>query len=219
MDGVSIVKKDVKNFNIKVTPSCDVILTAPLAASDEHIDYILEKREQWISKKLEFFRATKKSFERRYVCGEEFQYLGKTYRLKIIESDRNYGKLSGGFFKVFVKDTKDLKLKEKIVKSWYKQRALEKFYNILLDLSRVVKKDVRSVKVRQMKSRWGSCNPKKSYINLNLELIKKPKVCIEYVIFHELTHLIYPNHSKEFYNYLSTYMSDWKARKELLERI
>ena len=67
-----------------------------------------------------------------------------------------------------------------------------------------------------MKTRWGSCNPHKGYINLNLELIKNPKESIEYVVFHELSHLIHPNHSKEFYSYISAYMPDWKRRKEIL---
>ncbi len=70
-----------------------------------------------------------------------------------------------------------------------------------------------------MKTRWGSCNTQKGFINLNLELIKKTKICIEYVIFHELVHLIYPNHSKEFYKYLTLYMPDWEERKEKLEDV
>ncbi len=70
-----------------------------------------------------------------------------------------------------------------------------------------------------MKSRWGSCNHTKGYINLNLKLIEKPTICIEYVVFHELAHLIYPNHSQKFYNYLTLYMPDWKVRKLKLEGI
>ena len=74
------------------------------------------------------------------------------------------------------------------------------------------------ISIRGQKTRWGSCNPYKSYINLNIELIKKPKACIEYVVFHELAHLLYPNHSKQFYDYLTLYMPDWQKRKEILER-
>ena len=70
-----------------------------------------------------------------------------------------------------------------------------------------------------MKTRWGSCNPTKGYINLNSELIKKSKECIEYVIFHELTHLIHIDHNKQFYNFLSVYMPNWKKRKEKLESL
>ena len=89
------------------------------------------------------------------------------------------------------------------------------YFDFIPIFNKIVKQDI---KIRQMKTRWGSCNPHKSYINLNIELIKKPKICIEYVFFHELVHLIYPNHSREFYNYLSLYMSDWSKRKEVLEK-
>ncbi|MEA3490747.1 MAG: M48 family metallopeptidase [Campylobacterota bacterium] len=72
----------------------------------------------------------------------------------------------------------------------------------------VVKKEVEHIRIREMKRRWGSCNPSKGYINLNSELIKKPTECIEYVVFHELAHLVYSDHSSQFYNYLSLYMPD-----------
>ncbi|WP_269801083.1 M48 metallopeptidase family protein [Helicobacter burdigaliensis] len=77
---------------------------------------------------------------------------------------------------------------------------------------------MNNIQIRKMKTKWGSCNPNTKNINLHIELIKKPKICIKYVIFHELAHLIYPNHSKEFYCYLTCYMSDWQKRKELLEK-
>ena len=92
------------------------------------------------------------------------------------------------------------------------------FFNIFQEFNKIVKQDIKRVKIRQMKTRWGSCNPYKSYINLNIELIKKPKACIEYVVFHELANLLYPGHSKKFYDYMSLYMPNWQKRKEILER-
>ncbi len=84
------------------------------------------------------------------------------------------------------------------------------------DYQKIVQKEITKVRIKSMKTRWGSCNYTKGYINLNLELIKKPKCAIEYVIFHELTHLIYPNHSKQFYSYISKYMPDWQERNKKL---
>ena len=78
------------------------------------------------------------------------------------------------------------------------------FFNILQKFNKITKQEIKNVRIRQMKTRWGSCNPHKSYINLNLNLIQKPKECIEYVIFHELTHLIYPNHSKKILQLFNT---------------
>ena len=214
---VKIIKKDVKNITLKVRPNGEAILTAPNSANDEHIKFIMQKRAKWIAKKRAFF-ASFKMPEKEYVSGEDFRYLGRSYRLKVVQSKRECVKLQRGYMELFVKDKSDLKRKENLIYKWYHERATLYFFNILQEFNKIVKQDIKSVKIRQMKTRWGSCNPYKSYINLNIELIKKPKACIEYVIFHELAHLLYPKHSKKFYEHLSLYMPDWQKRKEILER-
>jgi zinc metalloprotease len=214
---VKIIKKYVKNITLKVRPNGEAILTAPKAASDEHIKFIIEKRAKWIAQKCAFF-ASFKTPQKEYVSGEDFRYLGRSYRLKVVQSKEECVKLQRGYLELFVKDKSDLKRKENLVYEWYHEKAMLYFFNILQEFNKIVKQDIKSVKIRQMKTRWGSCNPYKSYINLNIELIKKPKACIEYVIFHELAHLLYPNHSKKFYEHLSLYMPDWQKRKEILER-
>ncbi|WP_459827725.1 M48 family metallopeptidase [Campylobacter concisus] len=215
---VKIIKKEVKNITLKVRPNGEVILTAPKTASDEHIKFIITKRAKWIVQKRAFFSSFKTS-KKEYVSGEDFKYLGRSYRLKVVQSKEERVKLQCGYLELFVKDKSDIKRKEKLVYEWYHEKAMLYFFNILQEFNKIVKQDIKSVKIRQMKTRWGSCNPYKSYINLNIELIKKPRVCIEYVVFHELAHLLYPNHSKKFYDYLTLYMPDWQKRKEILERV
>ena len=217
LEGVKIVRKDVKNITLKVRPNGEAILTTPKAASDEHIKFIIEKRAKWIAKKRTFF-ASFKTPQKEYVSGEDFKYLGRSYRLKVVQSKEERVKLQRGYLELFVNDKSDIKRKENLIYEWYYEKAMLYFFNILQEFNKIVKQDIKSVKIRQMKTRWGSCNPYKSYINLNIELIKKPKACIEYVVFHELAHLLYPNHSKQFYDYLTLYMPDWQKRKEILER-
>ena len=217
LEGVKIVRKDVRNITLKVRPNGEAILTTPKAASDEHIKFIIKKRAKWIAKKREFF-ASFKTPQKEYVSGEDFRYLGRSYRLKVVQSKEERVKLQRGYLELFVKDKSDIKRKENLIYEWYYEKAMLYFFNILQEFNKIVKQDIKSVKIRQMKTRWGSCNPYKSYINLNIELIKKPKACIEYVVFHELAHLLYPNHSKQFYDYLTLYMPDWQKRKEILER-
>lgn len=214
---VKIIKKDVKNITLKVRPNGEAILTAPNSANDEHIKFIMQKRAQWIAQKRAFF-ASFKMPQKEYVSGEDFRYLGRSYRLKVVQSKEECVKLQRGYLELFVKDKSDLKRKENLIYEWYYEKAMLYFFNILQEFNKIVKQDIKSVKIRQMKTRWGSCNPYKSYINLNIELIKKPKACIEYVVFHELAHLLYPDHSKKFYDYLTLYMPDWQKRKEILER-
>ena len=217
LEDVKIVRKDVKNITLKVRPNGEAILTTPKAASDEHIKFIIKKRAKWIAKKREFF-ASFKTPQKEYVSGEDFRYLGRSYRLKVVQSEEECVKLQRGYIELFVKDKSNLKRKENLVYEWYHEKAMLYFFNILQEFNKIVKQDIKSVKIRQMKTRWGSCNPYKSYINLNIELIKKPRACIEYVVFHELVHLLHPDHSKKFYDYLTLYMPDWQKRKEILER-
>jgi zinc metalloprotease len=214
---VKIIKKDVKNITLKVRPNGEAILTAPNSASDEHIKFIIQKRAKWIAQKRAFF-ASFKMPQKEYVSGEDFRYLGRSYRLKVVQSKEERIKLQRGYLELFVKDKSDLKRRENLIYEWYHEKAMIYFFNILQEFNKIVKQDIKSVKIRQMKTRWGSCNPYKSYINLNIELIKKPKACIEYVVFHELAHLLYPDHSKKFYDYLTLYMPDWQKRKEILDR-
>ena len=216
-NNIQIIRKDVKNIILKVKPTCEVILTAPLLTTDEHIEYILKKRENWINKKIAFYQEYDKPQKKEYVSGENVKYLGKNYRLKIIQSEDESIKLQRGYIQIFIKDTDNFEKKKKLLNEWYLLKSQNYFKKIIAKYSKLLNVEIQNIRIRQMKTRWGSCNSHKSYINLNIELIKKPSYAIEYVIFHELTHLIYPNHSKEFYNYLTTYMPDWKKRKERLE--
>ncbi len=214
---IQIIKKDVKNISLKVRPNCEVILTAPLKTTDEHIEFILKKRAKWVKEKKEFYKDNQLSYPKEYVSGENFKYLGRNYRLKVIESDDiEHVKLQRGYIQIFIKDKNNLIKKRKLLTQWYKIKAYKYFERIINQYSHIINRDIKSIKIRQMKTRWGSCNPSKGYINLNSELIKKPKKCIEYVIFHELAHLVHINHNKQFYNFMSTYMPDWKQRKDKL---
>jgi len=214
---IKIIKKRVKNITLKVKPNCEVILTAPYFTKDEYLESFIKKKEDWIKRQLEFFRS-KTVVQREYVSGEDFYYLGRRFRLKVIENDTPSIKLDRNYCYLYIKDKNDFLKKQNLVQKWYAENAREVFFEIIEKYQKIVKRRINKITVRKMKTRWGSCNSAKGYINLNLELIKKPKECIEYVIFHELAHLIYPNHSKDFYNYLSTYMLDWKRRKEKLEK-
>ncbi len=215
---IKIIYKDIKNPNLKVKPDGEVILTAPFDMNSREIEYIIDKRDLWIKKQLEIFSKNIQS-KRELVSGENFIYLGKNYKLKVIEADYEEAKLNRKYLELYIKDKNDYSKKERLINEWYKSKAEEYFKKIVDRYSKIVKVEVNSIKIRSMKRRWGSCNPKKSYINLNLELIKKPKVAIEYVIFHELTHLLHYHHDRNFYNYLTLYMPDWQKRKERLETI
>ncbi|MCB4758778.1 MAG: M48 family metallopeptidase [Sulfurovum sp.] len=218
-DSVTIVRKGVKHIHLKVKPSGEVILTAPTDSNKREIEYVLQKRAGWIDKKIAFFDTHRDVVEKEYVSGENFKYLGRNYRLKVIGSQEEKVKLQRGYLQVFTKETANIERKKKLLQAWYRQKAQIYFSKAIEKYKPIVKQEIETVRIREMKTRWGSCNPSKGYINLNLKLIEKPTECIEYVVFHELAHLVYADHSMEFYNYLSLFMPDWKKRKERLESL
>jgi predicted metal-dependent hydrolase len=135
----------------------------------------------------------------------------------VIESQEEGVKFQRGYVQIFVKHRDDLGRKKRLLKQWYMQKAEHHFHKAIEKYQPLVQKEIDRIRIREMKTRWGSCNPSKGYINLNLKLIEKPAECIEYVVFHELAHLVHVDHSAKFYNYLNLFMPDWKKRKEKLE--
>src|SRR6185437_1078964 len=216
LDNIKLIRKDVKSANIKVRPNLEVLFTAPIKMTQNDIDRIISKRTEWILKQLEHFKRFKPMPQKEFVSGESIEYLGRTYRLKVIKSIDNEVKLKHCYLFVFVSDTSNLKLKQVLIESWYYSKAQEYFNKIINKFQPLVKKNINKITIKKMKARWGSCITTKGYINLNLDLIKKPRQAIEYVVFHELVHLIHYNHDKNFYNFLSSHMPDWQIRRARL---
>lgn len=215
-----VIKKEVKHISIKVKPTGEVIITVPPSTSQSYIEMIIKKREQWIEKQLKFFRDNYiEETKKEYVSGESTRYLGKNYRLKIYESTDEKVVFYKGYIRIYVNDRNDkLKIK-KMLEFWYRKQAKKIFEELLKKYENIISQSVNKLTIRKMSSRWGSCNIEKRNINLNIKLIEKPKYCIESVILHELAHLKYPYHTKEFFNYLLLYMPDYEWRKERLEKV
>lgn len=215
-NSIEIIYKKVKTINIKVKPTLKVIVTAPIGVPQRVIDELIIKRQDWILKHLNHFNKLKLEQPKDYVSGKDFMILGRHYRLKVTESKTESVMLSGGYLHLQITDKNNLARKTQLIDKWYKEKAISFFNKKIAKYKPIVNKDVNKVTVRKMKTRWGSCNPRLAYINLNLELIKKHPSAIEYVVLHELTHLLYYYHDKNFYNYISTLMPDWKIRKNRL---
>ncbi len=208
-----------KSLGITVQPDRIVLVKAPIDASIDKVREKIKKRAPWILKQQSFFLSFEpKTPPRRYISGETHLYLGKQYQLKIIESDLELVKLSRGLFKVYTLD----KTKTRgLILEWYKDHAtimFQKYAHPLIEKFKKYKVSPSDLVVKQMKKRWGSCTPKGKII-LNTELIKAPRGCIEYVIIHELCHLIHHNHSRSFFELQSKEMPDWEKWKNRLEMV
>lgn len=208
-----------ETMEISVHPNKAVIVKAPLDTTLEKISQKVRKRIRWIRKQIRYFsQFDPRTPERQYVGGESHLYLGKQYRLKIVQGLRNHVLLSRGFFWVESPLMKP-ELVRQSLDNWYRERAHSQFENILHKAWENFEKYNRpkpTLRIQKMQSRWGSLS-KQGTLTLNVDLIRAPKDCIEYVIFHELCHLIHHNHGPEFYKLLDQTLPGWSTRKHKLE--
>lgn len=211
-----------KTLAITVNPDLSVTVTAPADTELEQIKAKVRNRATWILKQQQFFRSFLPTTPpRRYVSGETHYYLGRQYRLKVIESRNEAVKLRGGYLEIYVAQKDDRRRVERLLNDWYLRHAQTRFMRSLEACWEKVKRHeivFPQLRIRRMKKRWGGCS-RQGIIYLNPELIKAPSYCIDYVVTHELCHLKHPNHSKSFYELLSRTMPDWQSRKAKLEKM
>ena len=215
----SVVYSERKTLGIVVNPDGSVIVKAPIGILKEKVSEKVTKRASWIIKQQDFFKSFgKKMPQRRYISGESHLYLGRQYRLYVKEGKPNSVSFKGRCFEI-VCTSKDKA--ESLMTAWYKERAKVKFAEIAEPIIQQFKKygvEPKSLYIQAMENRWGSCTAKQKII-LNTELIKAPRPCIEYVITHEMCHLLHKNHTKAFYELLTNEMPDWEKWKNKLERM
>lgn len=208
-----------KTLGITVTPDMSVVVKAPEGARLEKIKVKVRSKAPWILRQQQHFLSFQpKMPKRRFINGESHLYLGRNYRLLIKKGNNESVKIKSGFMEVTCVDVEQV---NKLIKQWYIKNARVKFQNILNRLIvRFQKYKVApsAIVVREMPTRWGSCTPQGKII-LNPELIKAPTPCIEYVIVHELCHLVYHAHSRKFMELQNREMPDWEKWKNKLEQL
>lgn len=208
-----------KSLGITVTPELSVLVKAPIDTSMEKVKEKLRKKAPWIIRQQSFFLSFHpKTPARKFIGGETHLYLGRQYRLQIHIGKDESVKLKGKFIEV---TTSEKSRAKDLLNDWYLQHAKTKFHAIaqpLIDKFKKHKVEPSSIVFRDMPTRWGSCTPKGKII-LNPELIKAPKGCIEYVIIHELCHLIHHNHTQKFIDLQTKEMKDWVKWKTKLEKL
>ncbi|MUP45390.1 M48 family peptidase [Gramella sp. BOM4] len=225
--GNSIIEYDLdfserKTLGIKVHPDKSVRVTAPMDTDEEKIKRKILSKAAWILKQQDFFLSFHPiTPPRKYVSGETHLYLGRQYRLKLIEASKESVKLSAGYIIVSLRDKTNKSRVKRLLRSWYKTKAelhFNKLFSENVHIAESLTEESPSLKYRWMEKRWGSCD-RNGTILLNLELIKAPKVCIEYVIIHEICHLAHLNHSSAFYELLGRLYPNWRETKDKLERL
>lgn len=210
---------DRKSLGITVNPEMEVLVKAPTDTSMEKVKEKIRKKAPWIIKQQSFFLSFQpKTPQRKYISGETHLYLGRQYRLQIQIGKDESVKLKGKFIEVTARDKSRAK---DLLNDWYLKNARTKFHVIaqpLIDKFKKHKVEPSSIVLRDIPTRWGSCTPKGKII-LNPELIKAPKGYIEYVIIHELCHLLHHDHTQKFLDLQTKEMKEWEKWKIKLEKL
>jgi predicted metal-dependent hydrolase len=218
----TLERRSRKTLSITVTPGLEVEVVAPIDATLEQILEKLRKRAPWIQRQLQFFAQYQpRTPERRYIAGETHLYLGRQYKLKVVQHIQQHVKLYRGCLFVQSHRPKDADLTRELVDGWYHERSHLKFgERVALCQQRFPRPEEHThagLVVRQLQQRWGSMTPTGKLI-LNRSLIRASVDAIDYVITHELCHLRHHHHGPEFYRLLDGVMPDWEKRKIKLER-
>lgn len=222
--GATVINYDIefaqrKTLGICVNPNGSVYLKAPVTATLEQIQQKVHKRADWILRQKRFFESFgTHTTNRQYISGESHLYLGRQYMLRVKESNTNAVHYQNNIIEIECRHKKDAGI---LLQTWYRNRASIKFPEYaqpIIEHFSVYGVKPQSLSIKKMDKRWGYCTTD-GHILLNPRLICAPRCCIEYVITHELCHLIYRSHNKDFYTLLTKEMPHWEKWKNKLERI
>lgn len=219
----SLERKDVKNLNLRIRKDGSVFVSTNETVSCEEIDRFVYSKAAYILKAIDYFREMDqyRPQPKQYVSGETFYIQGRGLRLRVSQAEKDTISSDGVYIFLEVKDINDIERKRRIMTRFLNQQCKMVFDEVMDDLYPLIKKygvEKPTLRIRDMETRWGSCLTKKRIITLNKRLLEAPRNCIEYVVMHELCHLVHPNHSKLFYSFLTMLMPDWKERKKVLEQ-
>lgn len=218
---VQVVRKAIKNLHLSVhPPEGKVRISVPAHVSDDQVRLTIVSRLPWIRKRQAAFIAQPRQSVREMVSGESHYLFGKRYRLEVVERRGKHG--------VVVKNTTTLLLvvnpgttttnRLLVLNDWYRAQLKECIPALLDHWQKKIGVETTAWGVKRMKTRWGSCNTGKKRILINLELAKKPPVCLEYIVVHELVHLLERNHNDRFRGFLDGFLPTWQLSRDVLKR-
>ena len=220
---IIVERKSIKNMYLRILPQDGSIhISTPLDMPEETIKTFAEERISWIRNKKRKLAGTslrQNTPVRRYLTGETHYLWGQPLYLNVITTNvRPNVELYTNIIHLYVHPESTSEQRKNMLMEWYRQQLKDMIPQIFAHWEPIMGVHAKEIHIKIMKTRWGTCNTAEQRIWLNLHLAQKPLECVEYVIVHELCHLIVPNHSKRFYSYMDTFMPDWKNRKNLLNQ-
>ena len=218
---IDVVRKDIMNLHLGVyPPNGRVRIASPLKIDDEAVRLFAISKMAWIKKHQLKFEAQQRQSERQFVSGESHYYKGNRYLLNVIY--HNAGPKveirNKTYIDLYVRVGSTLEQREKVLTEWYRRQLKDQIPSLIDKWQKIIGIKVNDWGIKKMKTKWGTCTIASCRIWLNLELAKKPEHCLEYIIVHEMIHLIERNHTDRFVAYMNKFMPQWHLYKEELNR-
>ncbi len=214
---IIITKKKIKHMYVRILEG-NVYVSVPMRMEDSFIDTFVKSRWKWIEKHLSNDSAKKKEKTLYYQTGEEHVFLGRSY---LLQAHHNYTRshiyLTKNTMHMYISSLSTVAQRKKTLELWYKKKLAQLLILLSKKWNKRMKVELHEIRVRYMKTRWGTCNIRAKRIWMSSELVKKPLGCIEYVFVHEMVHLFERLHNKKFYSLMSYFLPDWKEREKMLK--
>ncbi len=218
---IDVVRKDIKNLHLAVyPPSGRVRIAAPLKVDDEAVRLFAISKLSWIKKNQAKYINQERQSERKFISGESHYFKGQRYILNVVYHT-GYPKVrirNKKYIDLQVKDVYTAMQREKVMTNWYRKSLKEQIPALIEKWQKVVGVDDVQWEVKKMKTKWGTCNREAKRIWLNPELAKKPERCLEYIIVHEIVHILERNHTERFVAIMDKTMPPWREYKKELNQ-
>ena len=218
---IELIRKKIKNIHLSVyPPDGRVRLAVPQHMDDEAARDFAVSKLSWIKKQKKKYTTQEKQTIREFVSGENHYFLGVKYLLNVIEANgKQHVKLRDNkYIDLYVRPDSTTEKREKLMSEWYRQNLKDIIPSYIQKWEKIMGVTVNEFGVKQMKTRWGTCNVQDKRIWINLELAKKAPRCLEYIVVHEMVHLLEKHHNQVFKDYMSKFLPDWKSIKDEILR-
>lgn len=218
---VDVVRKAIKNLHLGVYPPYGRVRVAvPLTVKDEIVRLAVIDKWGWIKRQQAKFVGQVRQSKREMVSGESHYFMGKHYRLKVIERNQPpEAKIKNkSFIELYVRPNTTVEKREQVLQDWYRAQLKELVPEYLVKWQPVIGVQPVEWQIKKMKTKWGSCNIEARRIWFNLELAKKPVKCLEYILVHELVHLLERHHSDRFMGLMDRFMPNWRMHRDVLNQ-
>jgi predicted metal-dependent hydrolase len=218
---VDVVLKDIKNVHLSVHPPTGrVRISAPSRMDMNTIRAFAITKLGWIRKQQEQLKRQERETPREYMERETHHLWGRRYLMQIVEDNSpSRVELQHAAMVLHVRPDMETRRRHVVLREWYRSQIKEAIPPLRVKWEPIVGASAKDITVRRMKTRWGSCSPRRGTIRINLELAKKPPECLEYILVHELVHLLEPTHNARFIANMDKLMPEWRHRRDELNRL